>query len=247
MKGDLQIHTPSNLTDEEASTLGIAITTIGQGLYQQLGLALPTSPTADKKTPILIYGGSTAMGITGIQFAALSGYTVITTASPHNHEYLRSLGATHVLDYHSPTAPAEIRALTGNALGLAWDCQSDRDSAAFCARSLSEEKGGRYAALLFGVGDAVTAANPKAEAGVTLYYSVFGEPYFYKDRFPPKQADFEFGKMFWELGRGLLEEGKIRPIRPIINRGGAGLEGVLVGMEELKAGKVSAGKLVYTL
>ena len=33
----------------------------------------------------------------------------------------------------------------------------------------------------------------------------------------------------------------------MVNRGGKGLEGVLEGLEDLKEGKVSAAKLVYTL
>jgi NADPH:quinone reductase-like Zn-dependent oxidoreductase len=69
-KGDLQSKIPDNLTFEEAATLGIGLFTVGQGMYQNLGLALPTDPIKDK-TPVLIYGGSTATGSLGIQFAKL--------------------------------------------------------------------------------------------------------------------------------------------------------------------------------
>jgi len=69
-KGDAgQMKLPDNISDEEASTLGVGITTVGQGLYQSLGLPLPGSEKAGKD--ILIYGGSTATGSLAIQYAVL--------------------------------------------------------------------------------------------------------------------------------------------------------------------------------
>lgn len=55
-KGDTQIKIPDNLSFEEAATLGVGISTVGQLLYQPLGLPLPNKPSA-KKEVILIYGG----------------------------------------------------------------------------------------------------------------------------------------------------------------------------------------------
>ena len=53
-----------------------------------------------------------------IQFARLSGFSpIVTTASLHNTEFLKSLGATHVLDRSLPPAAlaAEVAKLTGGA------------------------------------------------------------------------------------------------------------------------------------
>ena len=69
-KGDLQCKIPPGLSFEEAATLPTGILTLAQGLYQYLGLALPTDPLKEK-TPILIYGGSSATGSLAIQFAKL--------------------------------------------------------------------------------------------------------------------------------------------------------------------------------
>jgi NADPH:quinone reductase-like Zn-dependent oxidoreductase len=69
-KGDVQIKIPDNISFEEASTLGVGITTVGQSMYQALQLPSPESPTKEK-FPILIYGGSTATGALAIQFAKL--------------------------------------------------------------------------------------------------------------------------------------------------------------------------------
>ncbi|KAJ0299869.1 hypothetical protein Brms1b_013005 [Colletotrichum noveboracense] len=246
VKGDLQIKTPDNITDEEAATLGIAVTTVGQGLYQTLKLPLPSSPAKEPKT-ILIYGGSTAMGISGIQYAKLSGYNVITTASPHNFDYLKELGASAVFDYKSPTVSEDIRRHTGDALTLAWDCQSTDESAAIVARALSSSKPSLVGTLLPVDKKKVQEVNPNVDVQMSLYYTVFGEEFGYFGKRDAVPENYEFGKRFWELSRELLAEGKLKPIRVIKNRGGSGLDGVIVGLKELKEGKVSAGKLVYTI
>lgn len=69
-KGDLQIRIPQEMSFEAASTLGMGVSTVGQGLYQALALPLPSNP-AKEKFPVLIYGGSSAMGSYGIQYGAL--------------------------------------------------------------------------------------------------------------------------------------------------------------------------------
>jgi NADPH:quinone reductase-like Zn-dependent oxidoreductase len=195
---------------------------------------------------VFIYGGSTAMGVSGIQYAKLSGATVITTSSPRNFDYVKSLGADVVFDYSSPTAIEDIKAFANNNIRLAWDCISSAESAKFTAQVLSPE-GGRYSHLVPVPDEVVKEINPKIETGITVYYTVFGEPWAFGAKQEAIPADYEFGKMFWELSRDLLVQGKIKPIKVDVNRAGSGLEGVLQGMNLLKEGKVSASKLVYTL
>lgn len=216
---------------------------------------MPTSPLHVPQ-PLLIYGASSATGMLGVQFAVMSGYRVITTSSPHNFEYLRSLGASETFDYNSPNSAEEINKATNGQLKLAWDCISSKASAEFCARALSAE-GGDYGALLMVDDETLTSVNPKVRRHLTFYYTIFGRefqmavPYFGKNvTVPPIPAnlqDLEFGKMFWELARDLFEHGKIKPIKLAINRGGSGLEGVLRGLQDMREGKVSGAKLVYTL
>lgn len=71
---------PDTLSFEEAATLGCGVTTVGQGLFEKdygLELALPTEPIKEPEF-VLIYGGSTATGTLGIQFAKLYVHTCIT-------------------------------------------------------------------------------------------------------------------------------------------------------------------------
>jgi len=71
-KADVTLKLPGQLGFEEAASLGLQIYTVGQGLYQSLQLPWPTEPVkVEGKFPILIYGGSTAMGTLGIQMAKL--------------------------------------------------------------------------------------------------------------------------------------------------------------------------------
>ncbi|KAJ3065233.1 hypothetical protein HDU99_004238, partial [Rhizoclosmatium hyalinum] len=75
-RGDIQSRIPDNLSFEEAAALGVGVFTVGQGLYQSLGLPLPSleNPPAASDNYILIYGGSTATGALAIQYAKLSGW-----------------------------------------------------------------------------------------------------------------------------------------------------------------------------
>lgn len=70
VKADLQLRLPSNISLEEGATLGVGIGTVGQGLFQRVGLNLPTLPVKTPE-PVLIYGGSSATGTLGIQLAKL--------------------------------------------------------------------------------------------------------------------------------------------------------------------------------
>ncbi|KAK8249448.1 chaperonin 10-like protein [Phyllosticta capitalensis] len=242
-KAGVQMKIPANISWEEAATLGVGITTVGQGLYQSLQLPLPTQP-AQTKFPVLIFGGSTATGALAIQFAKLSGLDVITTCSPRNFDLVKSLGASAAFDYNSPTCAADIRAHTENSLYFAFDCISEGSSPQICADALSTETSSQkpaYSALL-------TVKFPRQDIDhrYTLGYTVVGEEFTkFGHNFPAKKEDYEFGKMFWALSQKLLEEGKFRVHQPDIREGG--LEGVLEGLDDLRQGKVSGKKLVYRI
>jgi NADPH:quinone reductase-like Zn-dependent oxidoreductase len=249
-KGDLQIHIPENMSFEEAATLGVGISTVGQGLYQSLKLPLPNDTEGIRKTsgtPILIYGGSTATGSLAIQFAKLSGWTVVATASPRNFDYVKSLGADVVFDYNSPTCSKDIREYTKDKLAHVFDCISEGDSTKISVESIGPA-GGVYSTLLPVPNDKVHNINEKVTNHNTLAYSVVGEACKFGPKdMPAKPEDFEFAKMFWELARSILQEGKVKVHRISVNEGGKGLEGVLKGMDLMRQGKVSGRKLVYTL
>lgn len=138
-KADVQMKVPENISDEDASTLGIGITTVGQALYQKLGVPLPGAEKANY--PILVYGGSTATGSLAIQFAILSGCQVVTTCSPRNFPFVKALGAAEAFDYNDPDCAKKIREFTGDKLTRAFDCISEGASPNICANSISSQGG----------------------------------------------------------------------------------------------------------
>jgi Zinc-binding dehydrogenase len=206
---------------------------------------LPTEP-ANNENYVLIHGGSTATGIYGIQFARLSGYKVVATASPHNFDYLKELGAEQVFDYKSPTVGEDIRKYTNNKLKLGWDCTGS--GAKIIAGGLSSE-GGKYACIIPPNKDEILSVNPNVDGPhSTLAYSIFNEPFDkFNNKTPAQPEEFEFAKKFGDVAQQLLVEGKLKAPRVILNHGGSGLENVLKGLDELRGNKVSGGKLVYTL
>jgi NADPH:quinone reductase-like Zn-dependent oxidoreductase len=66
-----------------------------------------------------------------IQLGKLSGFSpIITTASVHNTQYLKSLGATHVIDRHSPLSSlrAEVNKITSEPIEIVYDAVSTADT-----------------------------------------------------------------------------------------------------------------------
>lgn len=216
-------------------------------MYKNLQLALPTEPCKEA-FPLLIYGGSTATGMAGIQLAKLSGLTVITTCSPHNFDLMKRLGADAVFDYKSPTCGAEIKQLTKNCLTHAWDCTGE--GAGICAQAMSDCKPGTYGTIMPADYELMKASNRQVRGQEFFYgYDTMGEHYYWLGQTPitPNPDDMRFYQMFLALTQPLLQNGSIKPLPAAVNKTGSGLEGVLNGLEEMEAGKVSGVKLVYTI
>jgi NADPH:quinone reductase-like Zn-dependent oxidoreductase len=209
------------------------------GFFQELKLATPDKPTGSGAT-ILIYGGSTATGALGIQLLRLSGYKVVTTCSPRNFEYVKSLGADAAFNYNDADCVEQIKKFANNKLQYAWDTIALGESIKICAYAL--EAGGHYASLLpvkdFPRTDVSNAS--------TLLYSVYGEavdkPFFKTEG---KPEDYEFGVKFTNILRKLIKEDKIKVHRPKLMDGG--IHGILEGLSLLQNNKVSGEKLVYKL
>ncbi|KAI0905329.1 putative alcohol dehydrogenase [Ustulina deusta] len=246
-KAAVQRKMPDNLTYEEAATLGTAIMTVGQGMYKRLKLPLPSEPSK-VPFPILIYGGSTATGMVGIQFAKLSGLQVITTCSPHNFDLVKSFGADAVFDYKSPTCAADIKEFTQNRLTYSWDCTGD--GAGLCAAAMSDAEPGVYGTIMPADYELLSRTNSMVEGQPFMRgYDTQGEDYLWFGQTPvtPDVEETKYYQWFLEFTQPLLETGTIKPPRAVVNKTGSGLGGVMKGLEEMKAGNISGVKLVYTL
>lgn len=108
---------PDSLSFQQAAVLPLTLSTAATGLFQadHLGLALPSADPADRAETVLVWGGSTGVGSNAIQLAHNAGYRVVTTASPHNFDYVKALGAEAAVDRRSRTAVDEVLGHIGDS------------------------------------------------------------------------------------------------------------------------------------
>lgn len=93
-----------------------------------------------------------------IQFAKLSGFSpIITTASAKHESYLKSIGATHVVDRNTPLSElsAVVKKLTNAPLQYVYDAVSSAETQNAAFDALAD--GGHLAIVL---GDAVDKKKP---------------------------------------------------------------------------------------
>ena len=111
---------PDFITYPEGSVLPLCITTAACALFdkENLGLPLPQLEPKALGKVLLIWGGSSTVGALAIQMAIAAGFDVATTASSHNLEILRSLGAKYVFDRNKSTVVEDIvTGLKGSEFG----------------------------------------------------------------------------------------------------------------------------------
>src|SRR5438874_10778081 len=85
------VRKPSNLSFEEAASVPVASQTAWQGIF--------THGHLEKGQTILIHGGAGAVGAYAVQLASHAGAHVIATASGDDEAYLKSIGASRVINY----------------------------------------------------------------------------------------------------------------------------------------------------
>lgn len=122
---------PDNVSLIQAAVLPLAITTASVSLYhpEHLNFPLPQKNPVDNGKTVLIWGGASSVGSTAIQLAVASGFKVVSTASKRNHDTVRALGASIVLDYKSPTVVSDaVEALKDCDLAGCYDAISEPET-----------------------------------------------------------------------------------------------------------------------
>ncbi|PIA93879.1 Protein TOXD [Cercospora beticola] len=90
---------PNKISFAESVVLPLVLNTAAAGLYQTLQLPLPE--VGKKRTGegvLVVYGGSSAVGLSVTQLATASGVRVIAIASEKNFELVKEVGAEEVFD-----------------------------------------------------------------------------------------------------------------------------------------------------
>ncbi|KZT34760.1 medium-chain dehydrogenase/reductase like protein [Sistotremastrum suecicum HHB10207 ss-3] len=222
---------PSNVTIDEASTIPLGLATAAVGFYNPpegagLNLAYPWTEAGRGKysgQPLVVLGGSSSVGQFAIQLAHLSGFSpIVTTASSKHEAFLKSLGATHVIDRNTDALAAAKSILPGGKAGIVYDAISEQSTESL-AIALTPDDG------------AIILTLPLAQsldAGSRKVLNVFGNVH----------AQRPLGISLYSELTNLLQAGDIKPNRVELLPGG--LSGIPDGLDRMAANKVSGVKLI---
>ncbi|KAI0061887.1 GroES-like protein [Artomyces pyxidatus] len=230
---------PDSWSFEDAASVGCAGLTVMQSFYETYpSLPTPLAPAAEP-FPILIYGGSSSVGIYAIQVAKLSGLHVIATASKRNFELLKSYGADEVYDYNDPDVGQKIKASTQGNLTHAMDTISEGNTGKIIADAFSDEGGV--------VGTILHYQSPRADIKnhFILAYQLLGEDFQFPIPYKVSSDIYALSEKCGSLLSATLALGKVKPMPTLIMP--KGLASVDEGFAYMKGGKVSAQKITYRI
>ncbi len=92
---------PEGMSFEQAAAVPVA----GNSTLR----ALHALPAIGEGGSIFVAGASGAIGTFALQLARARGWQVAASASPRNHDHLRSMGAVLTVDYHEGDWPEQVR------------------------------------------------------------------------------------------------------------------------------------------
>ncbi|RSL55299.1 hypothetical protein CEP51_014566 [Fusarium floridanum] len=239
VEADLAWKIPENVSDTDAATYGVSAVTAMLSLNVLHGLPFVDGKTAaPRNEAIFIYAGSTSAGLYHIQLAKAVGCTVVTTASPHSFDLVKKYGADAVYDYRSPTVVEDIIKDYPN-MSKAVDCFSEGKSTTVCAEVI-KKKGGKVITLLPNGKSKI----PNVTYDPVLAYTALGHAFQWLPPMGPKfearPADREALVRFYSTLPQLTHI--LKPIPTTEQK--LGFDGILEGLDKLRGGKVSGGKLV---
>ncbi|KAL5486254.1 hypothetical protein ACEPAI_7300 [Sanghuangporus weigelae] len=207
----------------------------GCGTFQQyarvpaeIAAKIPSNVSFDEAASVPEFiGGSTSVGQYVIQLAKLSGFSpIITTASLHNADLLKSIGATLVIDRNKDVSTDTKKVLNDVPLELIYDAASRQEQDSW---RLLAPGGILIIASLFQVDKESEKYKDKA-----VINSFFGEVNSPEHR--------QFGVSLYSKLTNLLESGAIKPCRVEVLPNG--LAGIPDGLDRVGNNIVSGMKLV---
>ena len=145
---------PQSMSFEEATTFPMGVSTVASGLFHMHGLQLPAADGSSKPYQgqgLVVWGGVSAVGVMAVQIAKQVGFTVFATASQHQHEYVKSMGAAAVVDYKDPDVVnkiVEAAKKEGVPITVGYDAISTGDTPFQTAEIIDKSNGGKGGKLV---------------------------------------------------------------------------------------------------
>ncbi len=234
---------PSEIDLLEAATLGVGLVTAGVVIFNNfklLSLDHGSATVNENLKPetksggntILIWGGSSVVGMYLIQLIVALGNRVITVAGSKNKDYLKSLGADVVIDRHQDSKKIleDIRLHSSEGITHAVDTVS-RETSELVLVALKQNKPNvdNYKQKV-----AFLVSKPKQVPSDIDIQDVAIKSF---------HEDTSFGTKLVEHTTELLREGKVYPVRyKLFNEG---LEdGINKGLEYLETFGASGEKII---
>nr|WP_312969781.1 zinc-binding alcohol dehydrogenase family protein [Brucella intermedia] len=188
---------PASLSNSEAAALPLTSITAWEMLFDRLDVRRPVAGAANA---ILIIGGAGGVGSIAIQLArALTDLTVIATASrPETQDWVKQLGAHHVIDHRKPLAE-QVEALGIGAPAFVFSTTQTLDHLSEIVRLIAPQ--GRFG--LIDDPDKLDIMPFKRKSVSVHWELMFTRPIY-------QSADMaEQGRLLNEVAK-LVDEGKIR-------------------------------------
>lgn len=188
---------PASLSNSEAAALPLTSITAWEMLFDRLDVRRPVAGAANA---ILIIGGAGGVGSIAIQLArALTDLTVIATASrPETQDWVKQLGAHHVIDHRKPLAE-QVEALGIGAPAFVFSTTQTPDHLSEIVRLIAPQ--GRFG--LIDDPDKLDIMPFKRKSVSVHWELMFTRPIY-------QTADMaEQGRLLNEVAK-LVDEGKIR-------------------------------------
>ncbi|KAK1712205.1 uncharacterized protein BDZ83DRAFT_723700 [Colletotrichum acutatum] len=233
---------PNTVESSKASAVPLAANTTYLALFSEdcLGFSRDVSIT---KPPVLIWGGSSVVGYFAIQLAKLHGYPVATTCSPHNFDYVKNAGATHVFDYNDADVVMKLQTVVPT-LSHIFDTIGNASSSAMAAAALHGRAG-----VLCTVrpGKANTEEVPSNIKVTDVFvFTAFPTAHTYRGlvHWPVSMPNHLLSAELYERLPSLLESNAIKP-PPVKLLGRLSPQTVNEAMELNRGGKISAEKLCF--
>ncbi|KAM0788748.1 hypothetical protein ACM66B_002840 [Microbotryomycetes sp. NB124-2] len=219
-----------NTSFEVAAALPLAYATAAIGLYKRLGLPTPDEPTTDK-TPILVYGAATTVGVYVTQLAKKSGLYVIGVAG-RSCKHAKEYGCDEVIDYRKKSNEdlvAEIKKAGGGNIKHVYDCVSEKGSVDVVMNVL-KENGGTFTYVLT-YDDKTLASLPSNVKAVRTLVATAHQ----------NEADF-VQEYFYKVSKW-IDKGEFKAQKTTLLP--EGLVGVAEGLRRLQEGETHAEKFIY--
>jgi NADPH:quinone reductase-like Zn-dependent oxidoreductase len=214
------------------------------GLYQHLDLPLPWKP-ATSPTPLLVYGGASAVGAFAIKLACLSNiHPIITVAGkgiPFVEKLIDPTKGDVIIDYREgrDTVISKIReaaATAGKPIEHALDAVSETSTLEMI-KQVIDQKSGKLTTVL--PDDTQALEGSQIQVTRTMVGSV------HPKYSPDSHDDADFGEALYQfIGRGLARGSFSGHPYKVVS---GGLYGVQKALRDLKAGKASAVKYVVRI